>query len=168
MGIEPNQLKRLITDVLHGIGYHSEEAVDLLMLTAAQESEMGRYLYQLGNGPARGLFQIEPTTHRCLYNNFLKYRPDLLEKAESFLGVRNFTAHVDLVGNIPYQIVIARFQYLRKPERLPWRNDFDDEYIYVAALASYWKRHWNTEKGKGKVLDAIENYYRYVLKADCS
>lgn len=73
-------------------------------------------------------------------------------------------AHVDLVGNIPYQIVVARFQYLRFPEKLPWRDNFNDEYAYVAALAAYWKKYWNTNKGKGKVLDAIENYYRYVLK----
>lgn len=80
MGIEPKQLKRLITDVLHGIGYYSDEAVDLLMLTAAQESEMGRYLYQLGNGPARGIFQMEPATHRCLYENYLKNKSDLVKK----------------------------------------------------------------------------------------
>lgn len=164
MGIEPKQLKRLIMDVLHGVDCHSNEAVDLLMLTAAQESEMGRYLYQLGNGPARGIFQHEPATRRDLFENFLKYRPNLLEKATSFTGLRDFTEHVDLVGNIPYQIVVARFQYLRFPERLPWRNDFDDEFDYVSALAGYWKKYWNTYKGKGHAREAVQNYYRYVVK----
>lgn len=164
MGIEPKQLKRLITDVLHGVSYHSNEGVDLLMLTAAQESKMGRHLYQLENGPARGIFQHEPRTHRCLYENVLKHRVDLLRKAESFLGIRNFTAHVDLVGNIPYQIVVARFQYLRFSEPIPRRDDFEDEFNYVAALAKYWKRYWNTSKGKGRVGEAIRNYYKYVIK----
>lgn len=163
MGIEPKQLKRLIGNVLNGIGCCSDEAVDLLMLTAAQESKMGRYLYQLENGPARGIFQHEPRTHKCLYDNVLKHRPDLLRKAESFLGGWNFMAHVDLVGNIPYQIVVARFQYLRFPERIPRRDDFKDEFGYVTALAKYWKKYWNTEEGKGAVEEAAKAYYELVL-----
>jgi len=165
MGIEPNQLKRLIMDVLHGVSHHSDEAVDLLMLTAAQESKMGRYLYQI-KGPARGIFQIEPATHRDLHENYLKYKPGLLTKAASFLGKRDFTSHVDLVGNIPYQIVVARFQYLRFPKRIPGRDGFNDEFDYIFALAEYWKKYWNTEKGKGSAQEATQNYHRYVLNAN--
>jgi len=166
MGIEPNQLKRLITDVLHGVGRHSDEAVDLLMLTAAQESCLGQYLYQLNDGPARGIFQMEPETHRDLFENYLDYRNKMRGIAYGFAAWSE--SETDLVANIPYQIVVARFQYLRVPKRIPRRDGFNDEFDYVFALAEYWKKYWNTEKGKGSAQEATQNYHRYVLNADCN
>jgi hypothetical protein len=163
MGIDPEQLKRLTSDVLYDIGKRSNEAVDLLMLTSAQESKMGYHLYQLENGPARGIFQIEPATHKCLHENFLNYPKNEALRKQVGLYSSWSNAEFDLVGNVPYQIVVCRLQYFRFPERLPWRDDFNDDFNYVLALAKYWKKYWNTSKGKGTVGEAVRNYYKYVL-----
>jgi len=58
---------------------YSMAAENLLMGTCAQESRMGQFLVQLDNGPAKGVFQMEPDTHDDIYKNFLHYRGELRE-----------------------------------------------------------------------------------------
>ena len=47
MSMEPDQLRELISDVLKAMKMYSEAAVELLMLTAAQETHCGRYIKQV-------------------------------------------------------------------------------------------------------------------------
>lgn len=69
--MDKRQLRNLIRRVLIGIGGYSEEAENLLMGTAAQESALGEYIRQLGNGPALGIFQMEPRIRFCETMNCL-------------------------------------------------------------------------------------------------
>jgi len=136
-------------------GLHSDSVVELLMLTAAQESHCGRYIEQI-NGPARGIFQMEPESESDVFKNYLKYRPELLEIVQEFI----FPHHVgdlNLRANLPYQIVIARCMYQRFSEPLPDAGD-------IKGLAEYWKKYWNTPLGAGTVVEAIENYRRYAVE----
>lgn len=166
MGFNVEQFEEMVRATLQDLGekYAKQEAVDLLMLTAAQESHLGHYLYQLGGGPACGVFQMEPSTHTDLYTNYLKFRP-----AEERAAIRHKSALgsvvADLALNLLYQIVVARLQYWRKPGAIPKPEDFEDRYDYVEALAAYWKEHWNTEEGRGTIKEAVDNYYRYVESA---
>ena len=66
--MNPSQLNELITSVLKSMEQYSREAVDLLMVTAAQESHCGEYIQQIGGGPAMGIFQMESDTLADLYN----------------------------------------------------------------------------------------------------
>lgn len=50
------------------------DVVELLLLTCAAESAMGKYIMQVG-GPARGIFQMEPNTEKDIWENWLKYKP---------------------------------------------------------------------------------------------
>lgn len=159
--MNPRQLKRLIHTTLKSFGFESMEAVDLLMLTAAQESHCGQHIEQLGGGPARGIFQMELNTLSDIVDNYLSYRPDLYDSAISFIA-RGSSLELNLTGNLLFQVVIARVHYLRVPEKIPtlaW-----SEYDYISALAGYWKKHWNTEKGAGTVAEAIQNYNTYVRR----
>ena len=87
--MDKRQLRNLIRRVLIGIGGYSEEAENLLMGTAAQESALGEYIRQLGNGPALGIFQMEPETFDDIVRNYLSYRPDLCRKVLIVSGVIN-------------------------------------------------------------------------------
>lgn len=172
MGINPKHLKELTTSVLKSMGYYSEEAVDLLMLTAAVESDLGYHLYQIGGGPARGILQMEPATRVDIYKNFLNFgRETLKSSVDMFASWAG--AGYDMVGNIPYQIAIGRVHFLRVKERIPKRRWYDSgmdimversRHIYVTLLAIYWKKHWNTPLGKGSVRGAISSYYELVLE----
>lgn len=159
---DPKQFRCLIKDTLDELssileikGFASDDAVELLMLTAAQESHLGRYLTQI-SGPAKGVFQIEPSTHGDLFENFLQYKPILRMAVQSYIGERP-SMRESLRTNLAYQVVIARLVYYRKSEPIPSRDD-------IEAMARYWKKHYNTELGKGTVQEAVNNYKRYVLE----
>ena len=150
--VNPNQLRELITAVLAELDLYSANACELLMLTAAQESHLGYYIKQVGNGPAKGIFQMEPSTEKDIWRNFLKYKPDLAKRVGTLLGEADWE-HLQLTGNLLYQIAMARLHYYRRPEALPDRAD-------IVAMARYWKAHYNTRLGKGTVHEAIANYRR--------
>ncbi|WP_157098735.1 hypothetical protein [Novosphingobium rosa] len=57
-----------VVDVaLKTIGMYSAAASDLLLGTAVHESGGFRWNRQLGNGPARGYFQMEVATHNDIW-----------------------------------------------------------------------------------------------------
>ena len=153
--INPDHLRMsVIRPVLQDAGLWSEAAENLLLGTAAQESAMGEYLVQLGNGPARGIFQMEPATLHDIQQNFLSYRPELKAKAERHKAPALSDAS-NLNCNLAYATLMCRIHYYRVSESLPDAND-------IAGLARYWKRYYNTVLGKGTESEFVENYHRYV------
>lgn len=159
------QLKDLISRVLKDLGKYSDEAADLLMLTAAQESHCGKYIRQLGGGPALGIFQMEPATMNDIYENYLRYRPGLAVALEQFRSGLD-DKDLDLEGNILFQIAVARVHFLRKKSSIPKRDNYTDEFDYITALAEYWKRHWNTAAGAGTINEAVQNYAKFAVQGE--
>jgi len=160
MSIEKNQLRRLIKAVLAELAsasgiesLFSDSAVELLMLTAAQESHCGMFIEQI-QGPALGIFQMEPATYADIMMNYLKYRP-ALQHAVSGMASLGVTNILNLKGNILYQIALARVHYYRTGEKIPAADD-------VRGLAEYYKRHYNTVKGKATAEEAVKNYKMFA------
>lgn len=164
--INPKQLKELVIrptlQYLHPQIPHSGEAEDLLLMTAAHESNLGQYLKQV-NGPALGIYQMEPETLRDIQENFLQFRPSLMDTVEDFLAPFGDSPEWDLVYNLAYATAAARVHYFRVPEALPKRVDhvlgeefFKEDYLW--ALAAYAKRFWNTPEGAATADDYYEKY----------
>ena len=149
--MNPRQLRELIEHVLKDAGLYSPAAVELLLLTAAVESNLGEYIKQVGGGPARGIFQMEPSTEKDLYDNYLQYRGNRWRTMARY----NSADTRDLWFNLGYQILLARMHYMRVPEALPDPND-------ILAMAKYWKKYYNTWKGAGTVDKARLKYLTYV------
>ncbi len=147
--------RKLITRVLLPLEMYSIQAVELLMGTTAQESGLGRWLYQVGGGPGLGFFQMEPATERDIWHNYLRYRPLLVDR---IVAVCNVAVPGDwhLETNLAYQVAMARLQYMRVASPLPDPKRIDD-------MAFYWKRHYNTEKGKGTPQEFVHNYFHYCM-----
>jgi len=125
----------------------SAVAVKLLMGTAAQESQLGRYLHQMGKGPAVGAFQMEPLTFKDLQDRFGKKFPMIvMRKAE------------EMEWDLRLAIVMARIKYYSIPHALPADT--------LTEVAAYWKRWYNTPKGKGTEQEFVDNYIRYVGSPD--
>jgi len=160
--IKPSQLRELIRDTLEAIlpEMNSPEGVELLMMTAAQESHCGRYLQQEGCGVALGIFQIEPDTYRDLFDNFLRYDESLSRRMFESFQVNKRTFSIHLRGNLPYQICIARLQYRRFAEAIPKFNLVGEP--NALALAQYYKEYWNTEKGDAAIPRVLYNYDKYA------
>lgn len=145
----PGHLRAVIVSALFrhlGREAATTPAVELLMLTAATESRLGTYLYQL-RGPAIGIFQMEPKTHDDLQARRVvgRYKNIPLADAER------------MAWDLAYAAVMARIYYMQFVEPLPVADD-------VAALADYWKEYYNTEAGAGTPEKAVADYERYVLR----
>lgn len=155
VGIHPEHLRlHIVRPTLMALDLFSPAAENLLLGTAAQESRLGHYLVQLGGGPARGIFQMEPATHLDLWENFLIWRGDLQKRVMAM----RFSVAADaeeMVWNLRYATAMCRIHYLRVKEALP---DADD----VEGLARYWKRTYNTELGKGTVAEFCKHYLELV------
>ena len=149
--IDSYQLRRLIEETLTeleqlGGPKYSDEARELLMLTAAHESHMGTYLEQK-EGPALGIFQMEPATFRDIEDNYLFYRDELRKHVDWFFVFPEDPQ--ELVWNLKAAIVMARIHYLRVAERIP---------LGTEDQAAYAKKYWNTEAGKATAKDYHEAY----------
>lgn len=153
--LDHRQLRELIVDVLKDMEPevpYSDAAVELLMLTAAVESNLGTYIKQI-NGPAMGIFQMEPATEQDIWKNYLVYKPSLKAKVLSLKANQSLIKQ-EMRWNLAYAIAMARLKYFRSPKPLPKNNKED--------LAKLWKDVYNTHLGKGTVEKAIKKYDELV------
>ncbi len=160
MSIAPYQMRKLIREVLKlfanqsgSKSFYSENAVEILMLTAAQETLMGKYLWQV-KGPALGIFQMEPNTFNDIWMNFIGHRTNL-QDALSDWRAEGAPWTLRMKADLAYQIVMARIFYLRISAPLPPGSD-------VRAMAEYYKKYWNTHLGAATVDEAMHNYYKFA------
>ncbi len=131
--------QHVIRPTLHEIGLWSESAEILLLGTALIESRL-YYLVQI-QGPAVGVYQIEPKTHDDIWENYLNFRDDL---HSIILALRAPVPgpHEQLITNLAYATAIARLVYRRSPDPLPEPDD-------LVAMGKYWKKVYNTHLGAG-------------------
>ncbi len=146
----------IIRPSLKPLDLYSEAVEEVLILVLAQESLGLSYLKQV-EGPALGPFMMEPATHADLWSNYLANNKELRYKILETLNLKLAPTQEMLVYNLKYATIMARVFFLRIPDPLPLASD-------VKALASYWKRFYNTLKGKGTVEEAIGNYERFIGK----
>jgi len=145
-------LTTVIRPTLIEIGLQSTAAEQLLLGTAMQESELV-HRRQLGNGPARGFFQMEPATHNDIWENFLKFKKDLAKKVTNLMSSPTADKIEQLETNDRYACAMARVHYLRAKGALPAAND-------IKGMANYWKQHYNTPLGAGKPAEFIAKWHK--------
>lgn len=152
----PDHLRDIIRLSIMPLGWWSQEAEELLLMTAAHESGLGRWTTQI-EGSALGLYQMEPETLHCGYDNYLNYpgRKNIFKKIVQVSGVRGPDLG-QLQYNPIYSTIMARLKYYRAPGLLPASSD-------VWALAEYAKDHYNTHLGKATPEDYHDAYRRLVL-----
>lgn len=151
MRVHAGQLRELVVrPTLKALGLHSQAAEDLVMGTAAQESRL-QYIKQLSDGPALGLWQCEPNTHRDIWRNWLRYRTDVTERLCDWCGVDEEPPAETLMWNLRYGSAICRIHYRRVNEPLPEAGD-------VEAYAEAWKAHYNTILGAGTAEEFVEHW----------
>lgn len=146
----------VIRPVLAGLGLDQDlsAATELLLGTALQESGLVHRV-QLGGGPARGLFQMEPNTHDDIWQNFLKFRPPLAQKVGAFLGGSSPNSQL-LTDNDQYAAAMTRVHYYRMGQivgRTPIPGSGD-----IPGMAAYWKAFYNTGQGAGAPAQFVANW----------
>ncbi len=144
----------ILRPALKNVGLYSLSAEQLLLGTCATESQMGYYVRQV-IGPAKGPYQMEPFTHDDIWKTYLNSRNDIVNKIMFACNFMNKPTSDELVYNFMYATIMARIRYLRVPEKLPFIND-------IEAQAAYYKKYYNTPKGKATEQDYIDAYYHYI------
>ena len=168
-----NQISALIKDVLVEANLYSEPAHALLLGTGAQESRY-EYIKQLGDGPAKSFWQIEPATAYDNFVNYLQYRSRLKVRVLNTCYLHGDTIEAIiqdddeaseetlselLERNMAFAILMARIRYYRSPGAIP-----DD----LSGIANYWKVHYNTQSGAGSVDEFVDNYNKLKIHQYCS
>ena len=146
-----DQTEDLVRRVLKRVPkFYSEDAVKLLMLTWAIESDGGKYIRQLGGGPALGYWQVEPATMRDIYDNFLVFRRNLSNDILLATGVGQPNEwHLEV--NIAYNIIMARLVYWRSPDPIPTTDEGRAKYhneIYNGGRDNYSRPDWQVALAK--------------------
>lgn len=137
----------VVVPALGQIGAYSRAAEQLVMGTGLTESRF-MFLQQIGKGPARGFFQMEPATHDDIWKNYLSRKMILLNDLKGLL-LRDMDLHDQLRGNLFYAAAMCRIHYMRFREPLPEENNWP-------AMAAYWKKYYNTPAGAGTVEDFLQ------------
>ena len=151
VSVNNNQIKKLIKDVCIQLGekYAKSEALDIVYATGLVESKY-EYIEQIGAGPAKSFWQVEPETAVDNCKNFISARPELMQRSADILGIDPYH-FIDpqpdnwdwiLRTNIAAGILHCRIKYWRVPEDIEHSPE---------GLAKYWKEHYNTEEGAGSV-----------------
>lgn len=126
-----------------GGNYDNKNASFLSLCTAAVESNCGHKIKQ-DNGPALGIWQMEPRTEKDIWSNcdVLKYEDSRVYMAIEHLTcapLEELNIHM-LISSPLYACAMARLKYAMDIETLPRRGD-------LMAVYNYYKRIYNTDSG---------------------
>lgn len=134
-------------------------AMQLVLGTALHESANLQYIDQLSRlpttpGPAYGLWQMEARTMGDHFDwlhaksaDGTRVRAALSAKIEAMIAPWRTLPH-QVHGNLYLACALCRVHYRRVSEALPAADD-------APALASYWKRYYNTSEGAGTIAQGV-------------
>lgn len=151
-----SQLKELIIKpALIDLLLYSEEAMELMVFTCANESNGGEFLKQV-DGSALGIFQMEPATYNDLWINYINHKPGILLQLQHLFSVNGMPSEERMVYDLRFATAMARIKYGRVTEPLPleWR---DTEGLYV-----YYKKYYNSDLGKANYAQALSKYLKLI------
>lgn len=150
-----NQFRELIVkSSLNDLLLYSKEAEELMVFTCAVESEGGTYLHQV-NGPALGIYQMEPGTHNDIWQNYIYNNGSLTLRLFSNFDIGSMPSEARMIYDLRYATAMARLHYRRVKSPLPLSNNVD-------AIWDYYKQFYNTPKGKAEKEESIKKYNDFV------
>jgi hypothetical protein len=144
----------LIRPVLDSLQMYSKDAEELLVFTCAAESNGGTYLHQV-KGPALGIYQCEPSTHTDLWYNYIFHRHSLASILALKFNCPRIPDSDRLLWDLNYATAVCRLDYRREAEPLPSHTDAE-------SIFDYYKKYYNTSKGKSKKDKALEAYEAFL------
>lgn len=154
-----NQFRELIVkSSLNDLLFYSPAAEELMVFTCATESLGGTYLQQV-KGPALGIYQMEPTTYNDLWHNFIIPDNQLALRLFNNFDVNRMPSEARLIYDLRFATAMTRIYYRRIQEALPEADDVD-------GIWEYYKRYYNTPKGKAEKAESIQHYRDFAQLPD--
>lgn len=152
--LNSSQLRELIIKpALQDLNLLSDDAIELLIFTCANESDGGTYIKQVG-GPALGIYQMEPATYNDIWQNFI-----IPNHSIGIQMLHNFNAgrmpeEDRMIYDLRFATAMARLFYARIPSPLPRSID-------ITGMWNYYKTHYNTSAGKADHDQAVRKYTEF-------
>ncbi len=146
--------KFIIEPVLSKLQLYSKDAEEMLVFTCAAESLGGHLLVQV-KGPALGVYQMEPNTYTDIWINYIRARSQLAMLMTMHFGCNKIPELDRLVYDLFFATAMTRIHYLRSPGKLPAATDVD-------GIWDYYKKYYNTDKGKAKKEESIKKYRDFI------
>lgn len=144
--------QHLLRPILERTGLWTRASENLLVGTGLVESGF-RYLVQR-NGPALGLFQIEPTTFAWLIMRLSNDR-DLMRRVLKVLNMATLPTDSNLlITNLSLACIMARLKYWYNPTPLPRADD-------IKGMAIYWSKIYNTLNKPSDIKRFLDLYDRF-------
>lgn len=160
MGICAEELRSfVIGPTLEHLGETGQVAMaaeNLLLGTAAQESELGFHL-RIKRAKGLGIYQITPQIHLNIWDKYLIDHPDLASRIRGLASQHEFLSHphAELATNLSYATAVAWMIYRRTSRPLPPAED-------ILGLGRYWFRHFPHRSPRTAEHFAL-TYKRYIL-----
>ena len=144
------EIKEIVEHSLYKIDCYSDDALALVVRTGMAESGY-RALRGYGkNNPAIGFWQIEPATMRDMIKNYLSYRKEYKDVLEDLgMKLKGDDVEISVMSNMAVQAALCRLHYRRDSKPIPSWDDLESQ-------GKYWKRVYNTIKGRGTVKHFIK------------
>lgn len=161
MGICASDLRTyVIKPCLEALGDYSPLAEQLMVATAAQESQLGLHAY-CEQTKGLGLYRLSREKHRELWDKYLVNFPDLASRQRGLASQQQFLRNPEheLITNLSYSTGIAWMIYRRagidtsKPAEL-------------AALAQLWASHFDNGTNSARNPDEFIQSYRKMVTPD--
>jgi hypothetical protein len=137
----------IVAPTLKEMNMWSLAAEDLMVGTAIMESNL--VFLQQKNGPALGVYQIEPNTAKDILFRYLPDKPNIDNIMRDLFDYLTTDWNNRLIYDLRFATAIARLKYWMVPRKIPET---------LEGQAEYWKQYYNTYKGAGKVSDYIHKY----------
>ena len=144
---DKKNIKDLASKVCSAIGHGSNGfAVEMLVETCAAETLLAAVkdttLYYAGAGVA----QVDEGTFNWLKEKYQSHK--LARSIKKKLGVElSKVSYNELDFSPIISLIFARLRYWAVPEAIP---------VTIEERAKYWKKHYNTSKGKGSPEEYLE------------
>jgi hypothetical protein len=166
MGIYVNDLRELIIrPALEQLNEWSQTAENLLLGTAAQESQLG-FRMQSDTDNGLGLYNISAYTHTQVWDKFLITDPELASRLRGIASQQQFlkSPHSELISNLSYASGVAWMIYKRCHLKLPDSSNIHE-------LAKCWFNYYcardepsgQTISSDESDIDKFEHNYRSLV-----
>lgn len=146
----------IIKPSLEALGDYSPRAAQLLLATAAQESQLGLHCYnRLSQG--LGPYQITKAKHRELWDHYLILSPELASRQRGLASQQQFLRDPEreLVTNLGYSTGMAWMIYRR--------HNIGGDLTDIASLAQIWAQHFDNGSGAHRSTDVFIKTYRALI-----
>lgn len=144
----------IIKRALHDLSMYSPEAEELLVFTCAVETNGGSFIKQV-NGPALGIYQMEPRTYNDIWQNYIMKKGSLILPMISNFNAGFMPDEYRLIYDLHFASGMCRLHYARVNEPIPSATD-------VNAIWNYYKKYYNTPKGAAQKDPSIKKFESYL------